>query len=314
MLPPVHSISVRNNSLVGNPPQALLRLNPLSAFALNCFANCSYTRQPWCVACPGPEPSVLPWAMVTMVALGLTLGSCAAVALAWRTVLCRRAVSWACGAFCARVSDYLQDQRAQASLTRKPSYLFALDLGLCVTRVALTMVANTTVLYLVSRHDHRLWALLRVQVACVGAGLVVGVGVVVTFFRRIMQRCSEGVAGSTRRIALSKWMNRHTTALRGMKLLAVCKPGVLLALQSQMCGLDAIPVSVFYMGWRWVWVGDGVVTLIVDGTQLALTIARHSIEPGSLGIVAVRGLLGACGGVWSVFGDAWRMCVSVYGM
>ncbi len=84
-----------------------------------------------------------------------------------------------------------------------------------------------------------------------------------------------------------------------MKLLAVCKPGVLLVLQSQMYGLDAlaIPVSMFYMGWRWVWVGDGLVTLIIDGTQLALTIARHDIEPSSIGAVVVRDELAAhvCG-------------------
>ena len=94
---------------------------------------------------------------------------------------------------------------------------------------------------------------------------------------------TRGLSG--RRAALRVWMGANNVSLRLVKLLAVFEPAVLRVIDSRMCGrsLTSIPVSSFYAGWRWMWIGDGVVTLIMGCGQLTIGLLHSHLEAESAG-------------------------------
>ncbi len=53
-------------------------------------------------------------------------------------------------------------------------------------------------------------------------------------------------------------------------------------------GLHPARMSPVCLGCRWVWVGDGVVTLVIDGTQLVIAVAMHRFERVPVSLVQVR--------------------------
>jgi hypothetical protein len=72
--------------------------------------------------------------------------------------------------------------------------------------------------------------------------------------------------------AVREWAAETTVSVRIVTLLAWVKPAVLGVLRSNTLGLDAtrIPVPPSYPGWRWMWIGDGVVTVACDAVQLGV--------------------------------------------
>lgn len=72
-------------------------------------------------------------------------------------------------------------------------------------------------------------------------------------------------------------MGANTRPLRLLKLLALFQPSVLRLVQCRLCGLSAfsMPTSRFFVGWKWMWVGDGLASLVVDGTLVVLGVLRH---------------------------------------
>lgn len=157
-------------------------------------------------------------------------------------------------------------------------------MALCLARVVLPMGLETLGLYKATQSHPRLLPLLWVQCATMACGLVVGVCVVTTFFGGIVRKCRESEAGSTRRQALLSWLQGSTSALRVVKILAVFKPSVLRLIQCRLFGWAPFsgPVSAFYSGWRWMWIGDGVETVIIDVTQLVIVALRHEWTGSSL--------------------------------
>jgi hypothetical protein len=150
---------------------------------------------------------------------------------------------------------------------------------LCLVRFVMPMAVTTISLYRSSTPGSTLRTLFWIQCGSIVAGGALGTVVVTSFFNSILRRCSEGTTGSRRRSAQLAWLNANVSALRVLKLVAVFKPAVLRIIQSRMCGLStfSIPLSAFFLGWRWMWIGDGLVTVVMDGVQLAVAIVRHRV-------------------------------------
>jgi hypothetical protein len=119
------------------------------------------------------------------------------------------------------------------------------------------------------------------QCCSIVVGVLIGTFVVGRFFKGIMDRCGPDASG--RRATLRVWMSGHTVALRLVKFLAVFEPSVLRVIDSRLCGLSlfSIPVSTFFVGWRWMWIGDGLVTVVMDGGQVVIGLIRDQMTPGS---------------------------------
>jgi hypothetical protein len=145
-------------------------------------------------------------------------------------------------------------------------------------------------LFQASRTDARLVPLFWVQCGSIVCGVAVGLWVVVAFFRGIVRRCNDGDPGSTRRKALLQWMQASTGPLRAIKVLSVFKPSVLCLIRCRLGGLVVLsgPVSPYYVGWRWMWIGDGVESVVMDCTQLVVLVLRHQwSHPHQLSTVAI---------------------------
>ena len=83
-----------------------------------------------------------------------------------------------------------------------------------------------------------------------GAGVVVGAGVVTVFFRRVDAVDGTGRDQPAQAIALAQWAANGATMLRVMKMLAVVKPGVLMVLQSGVAAAFDMPLSPWHPAWR----------------------------------------------------------------
>jgi hypothetical protein len=180
-----------------------------------------------------------------------------------------------------------------------------LTIFLCLSRIAIPISWNTYRMFQASNRGAWQRNLFIAQCGTIVLGVLVGAVVVSQFFRGIVRRAGKDAGSSGRRAALRVWMGANNMSLRLVKLLAVFEPAVLRVIDSRMCGrsLTSIPVSSFYAGWRWMWIGDGVVTLIMDCGQLAIGLLQSHLEAepaGTLNVV-VSNVDGACvcrGGGW----------------
>jgi hypothetical protein len=138
------------------------------------------------------------------------------------------------------------------------------------------MVWNTYRMY-VDSASGELSHLFIAQCAAIGVGVGTGAVVVSGFFSRVVMQCVGTGAGATRRKALLVWMGRNTRPLRFIKLLAIFQPNVLRVVQCRLCSLStfSIPASGFFEGWRWMWVGDGVASLVIDGSMVVIGVLQH---------------------------------------
>jgi hypothetical protein len=169
----------------------------------------------------------------------------------------------------------------------------AATLSLCLARVAVPMAWGTFASWR-SANTSTLRTLFIVQCGAIGVGLSLGVLVVLKFFGGLVKRCGMVAPGtlmpwegrSPRGRALVVWLQANTRSLRLVKLLAVFQPNVLNLLQSRVFGLSltSVPLSALVSEWRWVWVGDALASVALDGSLLVVGVLRHRImhQPLSL--------------------------------
>jgi hypothetical protein len=160
-----------------------------------------------------------------------------------------------------------------------------LTIFLCLSRIAVPISWNTYRMFKAANRGAWQRNLFIAQCGTIVLGVLVGAVVVSQFFRGIVRRAGKDAGASGRRAALRQWMGANNVPLRLVKLLAVFEPAVLRVIDSRMCGwsLTSIPVSSFYAGWRWMWIGDGVVTLIMGCGQLTIGLLHSHLEAESAG-------------------------------
>ena len=80
---------------------------------------------------------------------------------------------------------------------------------------------------------------------------------------------------------LSTWQMNSVMVLRMVKMLSVVKPGTLAVISSGISASLDVPVPMSYSGWRIMYFGDGVVTLVADTVQVAILVVtcRRFNEP-----------------------------------
>jgi hypothetical protein len=109
------------------------------------------------------------------------------------------------------------------------------------------------------------------HLAAVAFNVGVGLYVVIAFFRPLRRICEEQ-PHSAFAVKFLSWSIESATSVRIIKLLAVFKPTVLGVLQSGLSTSLNMPLPVTFSGWRLMWVGDGVATVICEGLQTAVLI------------------------------------------
>ena len=86
-----------------------------------------------------------------------------------------------------------------------------------------------------------------------------------------MSCAASGVSVGT---VVHQWLRWNSGSLRIVKLLALFKPTVLCVLNSEVASVSVvnIPVVDSLACWRWMWIGDGLCTLLSDGCQIGLSL------------------------------------------
>ncbi len=107
---------------------------------------------------------------------------------------------------------------------------------------------------------------------CTVVGVACGGLFVLLFSRRLKaQCCTDSKLSVLDRVALAHWLDSNLKPLRLLKFAAMVQPGLLTLLYSNLFKLPVLSMPVVkrsFSGWRLVWLGDLLTSVLIGGGQV----------------------------------------------